>query len=300
MIDRSRVIMGCGNFGGVGSLPGLIGRGDDEAQALSLLSHARDCGIFQFDTANTYGGGQSETFLGNWLRQQEPAYVQRVRVSTKVGNAHGSDNGAPPLSAEQIDRHLHKSLKVLRVERLAVYYLHESDPQTPLDETVRALEKACTDGDIDEIGLSNVTCSYLSDFLRTASGLVRERTRYVQNEFNLLAQQDRDDLFAMLVSNGISYVAYSPLAGGLLTGRYRHGQDPPAGSRLSLRPEPYEQMRTAESFQKIEQHLISAREQGRSPAAHAVEFIMATPGVSKVVIGPRKKEHFENLGIEPC
>src|SRR3982750_2123486 len=88
--DVERIWFGCGNFGGMGSAPGLRGAGDSEDQALQLLDHARRLGLRRFDTANTYGGGTSETILGKWLRAQESSFVQRAQIATKVGNPHGS------------------------------------------------------------------------------------------------------------------------------------------------------------------------------------------------------------------
>ena len=97
--DVERIWFGCGNFGGIGSSPRLRGAGDSESQALELLDHARRVGIRRFDTANTYGGGASETVLGKWLRSQDPEFVQGAEIATKVGNPHGCPPGETPLSA---------------------------------------------------------------------------------------------------------------------------------------------------------------------------------------------------------
>ena len=97
--DIGRIIFGCGNFGGIGSAPSLRDAGDSEAQALQLLDHAREVGLRRFDTANTYGGGASETILGKWLRSQGASFVQDAQIATKVGNPHGCPARRSPHSA---------------------------------------------------------------------------------------------------------------------------------------------------------------------------------------------------------
>src|SRR3954454_6367961 len=113
--DVDRIVFGCGNFGGIGSSPGLRSAGDSEAQALQLLDHARRLGLRRFDTANTYGGGASETILGKWLRSQGASFRRDARIATKVGNPHGCPPGDTPLSRAQVAWHLDQSLRRLGV-----------------------------------------------------------------------------------------------------------------------------------------------------------------------------------------
>jgi aryl-alcohol dehydrogenase-like predicted oxidoreductase len=111
--DVDRIWFGCGNFGGIGSAPRLRSAGDSEEQALRLLDHARRVGLRRFDTANTYGGGSSETVLGKWLRSQDASFVRNAQIATKVGNAHGCPPGETPLSGTQIAFHLDQPLRRL-------------------------------------------------------------------------------------------------------------------------------------------------------------------------------------------
>src|SRR3954468_467490 len=133
--DVDRIVFGCGNFGGIGSSPELRGAGDSEEQALQLLDQARRVGLRRFDTANTYGGGASEIILGKWLRAQGAAFVQSAQIATKVGNPQGCPPGETPLSKTQIAAHLDESLPRLGIERIDLYYIHEFDRMTPLEET---------------------------------------------------------------------------------------------------------------------------------------------------------------------
>ena len=155
--DVDRIWFGCGNFGGIGSSPNLRSAGDSEQQALELLDHARRVGLRRFDTANTYGGGASEMILGKWLRSQGAAFVQGAQIATKVGNPHGCPPGETPLSAAQIAHHLDESLRRLGVERIDLYYIHEFDRVTPLEETLGAMTRAVEAGKIDRFGVSNAS-----------------------------------------------------------------------------------------------------------------------------------------------
>src|SRR3989440_7312593 len=147
--DLDRIWFGCGNFGGIGSSPSLRDAGDSEEQALQLLDHARRAGLRRFDTANTYGGGASEIILGKWLRSQGAAFRDTVQIATKVGNPHGCPPDETPLSGAQIASHLDQSLGRLGVERIDLYYIHEFDRVTPLEETLEAFERAIDAGKVD-------------------------------------------------------------------------------------------------------------------------------------------------------
>ena len=135
-------------------------------------------------------------------------------------------------------------------------------------------------------------------FLKNCDVKTRRSVKYVQNEFHFLNQSDRQDLIPSLVSHNISYVAFGPLAGGLLTGKYLSNKNPPPGSRLHLRPEPYQNYQTLSHQLKIQNFITEARTTGQAPESKALQFILETNGISAVVIGPRRKEHYENFGFK--
>jgi aryl-alcohol dehydrogenase-like predicted oxidoreductase len=112
----------------------------------------------------------------------------------------------------------------------------------------------------------------------------------VQNSFSLLDRADENGVLALCASEGLGYTPFSPLAGGWLTGKYRRGEEPPAGSRMTLRPEPYEHLRTEETFDRLERFEELARERGTTPAALAFAWLLAHPHVTAVVVGPRRPE----------
>jgi aryl-alcohol dehydrogenase-like predicted oxidoreductase len=295
--ERGRIVFGCGNFGGLGSSPALRGQGDDEATALDLLDQARSLGLTRFDTANTYGGGVSETVLGQWLRRQDPAFRSRVEVATKVGNPAGCPPDDRPLGARQIAWHLDRSLRRLGVERIDLYYLHEFDALTPLEETLEAIGRGVEAGKIARFGVSNASEDDLRSVLALADGQVLARFTHVQNEFNLLEQRDLASVIPLCAAQGLRYVAFSPLAGGLLTGKYRFGAPPDPDTRLAKLRSHYDHHLTPAGLARIEALRRSARDQAGMAGA-ALRFVLDTPGVDSLIIAPRRASHFASYGLD--
>jgi aryl-alcohol dehydrogenase-like predicted oxidoreductase len=295
--DLPRIVFGCGNFGGMGSAPALRAHGDGREQAFALLDHARDLGLTRFDTANTYGGGASERFLGEWLARQDAGFRARAEVATKVGNPHGCPPGERPLSRAQVAHHLDESLRRLGLERLAVYYLHEFDPLTPLEETLEALDRALAAGKIAAFGVSNASPADLQAVLSLATGPLRAAFTHVQNEFNLVVQRDLADVIPLCAASGLAYVAFSPLAGGLLTGKYRPGEAASAGTRLASAPDDYAHLVTPQTFAAIEALAQRAAAAGASTPAAALRFVLDTPGSDSLIVAPRTLAQFDAYGL---
>lgn len=296
--DRARIWFGCGNFGGIGSSPSLRHAGDSEEQALQLLDHARDVGLTRFDTANTYGGGASEIVLGQWLRAQGSSFVGKAQVATKVGNPHGCPPGETPLSASQIAHHLDQSLQRLGLERINLYYIHEFDRVTPIDEVLKAMARAAEAGKIDRFGISNASLTDVKVVKNRAPPSLAARFDHVQNEYNLLALGDAAELIPWCLENRFRYTAFSPLAGGLLTGKYRLGEEPPPDSRLAHAAAIYESYLNEESFAAIDLLRRSAEKRGQTMAEAALRFVLDTPGIDSLIVAPRRIDHFAGLGLE--
>ena len=297
--DRDRIVFGCGNFGGIGSSPALRSAGDSEEQALALLDQARRVGLRRFDTANTYGGGVSETVLGTWLRAQGAGYRDTIRIATKVGNPHGCPPGERPLSRAQVAHHLDVSLRRLGVERIDLYDLHELDPLTPLEETLEAMARAAEAGKIASFGVSNASLADVQAIGALAGGSLAGRFGFVQNEYNLLATADAEAVIPYCAEHGLRYTAFSPLAGGMLTGKYAPGATAPPGSRLAEAPEACAAYLTPEAGEKIERLRRTAAAQGGTMAGAALRFVLDTPGVESLIIAPRRLEHFAAYGLAP-
>ena len=282
-IDVSRLILGCGNFGGIGSAPAYFGAGESEAEAHVLLDAAWEAGITTLDTADAYGGGRSETYIGSWLRRQGAEVRERVVLTTKTFNPmeQGGDRG---LARERIRRQIDSSLRRLGVERVDLYLSHAPDPLTPVEETISAFAELVDEGKIRAFGGSNVDAVWLEEALRHG------RVDWVQNSYSLLDRDEESDVLAICAREGLGYTPFGPLAGGWLTGKYRRGEEPPPGSRMTLRPEPYEHLRTDRVFDALEAFEVDARERETTPAALAFAWLLAQPLVTAVVVGPRRPE----------
>ena len=297
--DLDRIVFGCGNFGGIGSAPELRSAGDSEERALQLLDHARRVGLRRFDTANTYGGGVSECVLGKWLGLQGASFRDSAQIATKVGNPHGCPPGETPLSRAQIVSHLDQSLRRLGVERIDLYYVHEFDRVTPLEDTLDAMARAVETGKIDRFGISNASLSDVEAVRSMAPGSLGSRFEYVQNEYNLLATADAGEVIPYCAGHGLRYTAFSPLAGGFLTGKYRVGEEPPPGSRLAQAPEACAAYSTEQSFAAIERLRRLAEAQQQTMAEAALRFVLDTRGADGLIVAPRRLEHFASMGLEP-
>ncbi len=157
--------LGCGNFGGVGSAPTFFGKGESEAEAHLLLDEAFDLGVNFLDTADAYGGGRSESYIGSWLKQKGSAVRDHMLISSKLFNPVGDGPNQAGLSRRHTRRQIEASLKRLGVEQLDMYLIHEPDPNTPLEETLRVLDDLVREGKVHYIGASNMPAWLLAKAL---------------------------------------------------------------------------------------------------------------------------------------
>jgi aryl-alcohol dehydrogenase-like predicted oxidoreductase len=281
----SRIALGCGNFGGIGSAPEFFGAGLTDDQAFALMDAAWQAGITHFDTADAYGGGRSEHVIGRWIASRGV----RPRLTTKTFNPvqAGADHGLRP---ERIARQLRASLDRLGVGQVEVYLAHEFDPDVPLAESLGAFGAARDGGLIGAYGVSNFGAAQL------AAALAAGTPQAIQNSYSLLAREDEAELLPLCAEWQVAYLAFSPLAGGWLTGKYRRGEPFPAGSRMTQRPEPYAGLVTAATFDALDRLAAIASARGTSLAALALAWLLADERVAQVVVGPGRPEHLAPVG----
>jgi aryl-alcohol dehydrogenase-like predicted oxidoreductase len=287
----SRLGLGCGNFGGVGSSPAFFGMGETEAQAFELMDRAFDAGINFFDTANAYGGGRSETFIGRWLQAKGSAVRGRLLVSSKVFNPVGPGPNDRGLSRRHILQQIDASLARLQTDRLDMYLIHEPDPETPLDETLQALDDLVRMGKVLYVGASNIEAWRLTRGLWMSDTRGWCRFDWVQNSFSLLDRDAEREMFPLCGDQHVGFTAFSPLAGGWLTGKYRQGAQYPEGSRMTLRPEPYRHLERDRVFHGLAALGESARARGVPTSALAIAWVLHHPRVDAAIIGPRTAVH---------
>jgi 1-deoxyxylulose-5-phosphate synthase len=291
-ISVTRVILGCGNFGGVGSSPAFFGQGIPHDEALRIMDVAWDLGLTTFDTADAYGGGRSETWIGEWLAAKGPEVRDAITVETKTFNPMeaGADHG---LARLRIERQIETSLSRLGLERVPLYLAHEHDPDTPAEETLSAFDGLVRAGKVGAIGASNFSAEQLAEAVEVAELEGLARYEWAQNSFSLLDRGDAETVFPVCHEHDLGYEAFGPLAGGWLAGRYRRGEGYPEGSRMTQRPEGYRMYETDGVFDALEAFEREAQERGVSMAALAIAWLLGVPDVTAVVVGPTRVDHLE-------
>jgi aryl-alcohol dehydrogenase-like predicted oxidoreductase len=283
--------LGCGGFGGVGSAPELFGKGEDKATAFALMNRAWDEGITYFDTADSYGGGVSETIVGAWLKERKVR--DQLILSSKVGYAVPGGPTDTGLSRRHLMQAIDGSLRRLQTDHVDLYVTMEPDPKTPIEETLGTMNDLMHAGKVRHIGASNVTALQLHESLAASDRLEVHRDQSVQNGYSLLERAIEDDILPLAVQERLAVTPFSPTSGGLLTGKYHYREPPPPGSRVALRPQPYQHLMTARTFQAIDALRAAAAERGVDTGALALAWVLSHPAVTSALIGPRRVEHFE-------
>ena len=274
-LNVSVIGLGCNNFG----------RRLDADRTAAVVPTALDAGITFFDTADIYGETKSEEFLGRALGKRRGDVV----VATKFGMpVNERRRGAKP---EYIRRAVEDSLRRLGTDRIDLYQIHQPDPETPIGDTLSALNELVIAGKVREIGCSN----FSADQLRAAENAVRTgaaRFVSVQNEYSLLHREPEDDVIPECLRAGIAFIPYFPLASGLLTGKYRRGCPAPEGSRLQSRfeTEPF----TDERLALVESLLQYATSRGRTLLELAVSWLVMRPAVASTIIGATSSEQVKS------
>lgn len=271
-LDVSVVGLGCNNFGW---------RIDADASAV-VVKAALDAGVNFFDTADVYGEGRSEEYLGRALAGRRREAV----IATKFGSRMDERRyGARP---EYIRQAVEDSLRRLRTDRIDLYQLHRPDPQTPIQDTLGALDELVRAGKVREIGCSNFTVSQLREADQAAARMGTARMVSVQNEYSLLQREPEAGVLAYCVQHGIAFLPYFPLANGLLTGKYRLGEPLPQGSRGSDKFGPH--VFTERNLQIVESLTGFAEARGRTLLELAISWLATRPAVASVIAGAKSPE----------
>jgi aryl-alcohol dehydrogenase-like predicted oxidoreductase len=287
------LILGCGNFNGIGSAPELFGKGENEAAAFAVMDRARELGITMFDTANSYGGGYSEEWVGRWMAERHTR--EEIIVTTKVGNRVGDRPGDFGLSRRHIVEQGDKSLRRLRTDRVDLYLTHAPDPSTPVAETIEAFGELVRVGKIRHYGLSNFSAEEIERAIAAADELGVAHPANVQDLFNLLDRMTSTGVMEVCARHGVGFTAYSPLAGGWLTGKYRTGRPFPDGSRMTMMPGEYAHLTTKSTFSALERLESHAASLGLSLPTMALAWALGEPAVTGLVVGPRSPEQLTRM-----
>ena len=255
------------------------GVGVEADAARACLDRAFEVGINFIDTANVYGGGAAESFLGEALSgRPRDSYILATKLFFPMSD---SDRG---LSAAQVEKQLHASLRRLRTDHVDLYQCHRYDEETPLEETMQALTRAVDNGKVRYLGFSE----WPADKIRAAIDMVGV-ARFVssQPQYSLLWRAPEKEVIPLCAASGISQIVWSPLAQGVLTGKYSPDAPPPAGSRATS-----EEMGgwiswllRRETLEAVERLKPLAAEAGLSLAQFSLAWVLREPNVASAIIG---------------
>jgi aryl-alcohol dehydrogenase-like predicted oxidoreductase len=283
-IQVSEFFVGAGSIGGIGSTATTRGSGLTPEEGMERLDEARELGISVVDTADAYGGGESEKAVGRWLRERAP---EGMVVTTKVGMISRPDGSrGVDLTRAHIERQLAQSLE--RLGHIDAYLMHAQDPVTPLEETLAVFSEAQDAGRIGGYGVSNIALERLREILDVADANRLHRPITVENRLNLLDRKDEAGLLPFVQAEGLGYTPFSPLAGGVLSERYLDGAEPEEGSRIAVAGNVYYKgFHTAENLERVAALRDVARELGFSVSGLALAWLRDHPAVTAPIVAPR-------------
>lgn len=270
-----------------------IGMTCDEDTSRAMVRAAYDAGINYFDTANAYNRGEAERVLGKLLADFPRS---SVFVLTKVFAPMGDGPNDRGLSAKHVREQCDASLKRLGMDYVDVYMCHRPDPATPLEETIRALEDLARAGKILYWGISEWPAPLIVEANALAARLHARPIAVSQPRYNLLYRYPEKLLFPTTAAQGIGNVIFSPLAHGMLTGKYKPGEPPPAGTRASDDRQNAVIMAmywSEENKQKAQEFAQIARDFGVNAAELAIAWCLRNPNVSSVILGTRSVEQLQ-------
>jgi aryl-alcohol dehydrogenase-like predicted oxidoreductase len=266
-----------------------LGRKVDQKGTTRLLDACEELGMTLLDTADVYGGGGvSESLLGGALAGRRDKYVVATKFGMQMSGVDGAPN-APRGSREYIRWAVEGSLRRLRTDRIDLYFYHRPDGVTPLDETLGAMDELVREGSVRFLGCSN----FSAEQVERAAGVVGAQGLNgfvsLENEYNLLRRDLEADVAPACERHGLGILPYFPLAAGLLTGKYRRGEEAPAGSRLAGRGE----VADAAMFDVIEGLERFAAARGLSVLAVAIGGLAAQRAVTSVIAGATRPEQLK-------
>ncbi|GIH67644.1 aldo/keto reductase [Microbispora siamensis] len=263
-----------------------FGRRIDLDATRAVVDAALDAGVTLIDTADIYG--ESETLLGEVLKGRRDQVVIATKFGGDVNGANGPDWGARA-SRRYVRLAVERSLRRLKTDWIDLYQLHFPDPSTPIEETLSVLTDLVREGKVRYVGSSNFASWQVTDadWIARTGGF--ERFVSAQNEYSLLDRRVEKELVPALLHHGVGLLPYFPLANGLLTGKYRRGEEPPAGTRLAGRP----QYLTDARFEVVERLREFAERQGVSLLDVAIGGLLAQPAVSSVIAGATRPEQIK-------
>jgi voltage-dependent potassium channel beta subunit len=269
-----------------------FGRSVDRETSIKTIHRAYELGVNFFDTANVYARGEAEIVVGEALSSlPRESYVLATKVFWPMGEGP-NDRG---LSRKHVFEQAHASLKRLKVDYIDIYYCHRYDPETPVEETLRTIDDLVRQGKVLYVGVSEWTAAQIQEALGVADKYLLDRIVVNQPAYNLLNRYIEKEVLPLSQANGIAQVVFSPLAQGVLTGKYRRGEQAPAGTRGSD-PNVSSMMSvymSDENLAKVEKLATLADEAGLTLAQLSLAWVLRQPGVASAIVGASRPEQIE-------
>jgi len=279
-LQVSVVGLGCNNFG----------MRCDFDQSKDVVHRALDAGITLFDTADVYGGqGKSEEFLGKILKGRRQDVVLATKFGMKMGEGPHKSGG----SRKYIMSAVEDSLRRLDTDYIDLYQLHRPDPETPIDETLRALDDLVRSGKVRYIGNSNFAGWQAAEAHYVAKQANLTPFISAQNEYNLLDRRIEGELVPACNAYGLSILPFFPLASGFLTGKYRQGQEMPAGTRLANAGPMAARVLTDKNYEVLGKLEAFAEARGKAMLDLAIGWLASLSHVGSVIAGATKPEQID-------
>jgi aryl-alcohol dehydrogenase-like predicted oxidoreductase len=271
----------------------------DERTSFAILDKAAEKGVTFLDTADAYPvppspetAGRTEEIVGAWLKGRRDRFVLATKCRIRVGTGP-NDEG---LSRKHILKAVEDSLRRLHTDYIDLYQAHSPDPDTPAEETLRAFDDLVRHGKVRYLGCSNFPAWQVALSLGLSARLGLARYDCVQPRYNLLHREIEAELLPLCVDQGLGVIAYNPLAGGFLSGKYTAVGEPPPGTRFSLGKtgELYRQRYWHQAHLEAVEHLRAHfAPRGKSMVSVAVAWVLAQPGVTSAIVGASKPEQLD-------
>lgn len=294
MTPAPAVILGCGTFVGIGGARDLVGKGLDERASFATMDEAVEIGIHSWDTAGRYADGASEAMIGRWLAARPEPLTACIRITTKVAPASLDGRTSALFDEDYVSRELDASLERLGRTRVDLFLAHAPCAITPVEVVVEAFAAVADDGRAERIGCCNVDARWLQAALEAADRLNVRPFEWIQNGYSLLYPEAEGDVRALCRQRRIAFSPYSPLAGGILAGRYRRGEPPPPDSRLALRPDG--QALSPAIHDALDQLRSMADDLGTDCATLSLAWLLRHPECQAPVVGPsRQRPHLGHV-----
>lgn len=280
-LQVSAIGLGTNNFAGV-----LIGGRMDYGESERVLKRTIDEGINFIDTANTYGKGAAEEFLGKMLKGSR----DKVVISTKVGNNRGEGPNSYGGSRKHVVEQVEISLRKLQTDYIDLYQIHYYDPFTPIEETLRVMDTLVAQGKVRYFGCSNFAAWQVAEAMGAARLLNTNPFVSVEPEYSMLKRGIEKELLPCCRRYKLGIIPYFPLASGFLTGKYKRGQPAPENTRLAVQNKRAQTLLTDENFDVLEKLEVFAAERSHTLTELAFAWLLAHPEVSTVIAGATSPE----------